>query len=137
MNKVVNVFPPIRAESERIPRKNTKLFAGNVIAMVPVRAGSTRVPQKNTRPFGNTSLLRLKLTLLKKLQGLKEIVVSTDCEVSADIAIQEGVKIQWRNKYYAGSEVTNDVMDGKQSAVWLETLNRIHVQKSIIQWCLK
>jgi len=36
-----------------------------------------------------------------------------------------------------GEEVTNDVMDGKQSAVWLETLNRIHAQKSIIEWCLK
>ena len=36
-----------------------------------------------------------------------------------------------------GEEVTNDIMDGKQSAVWLETLNRIHVQKSIIEWCLK
>ena len=36
-----------------------------------------------------------------------------------------------------GEEVTDDVMDGKKSAVWLETLNRIHVQKSIIQWCLK
>jgi len=36
-----------------------------------------------------------------------------------------------------GEEVTNDVMDGKQSAVWLEALNRIHVQKSIIEWCLK
>ena len=36
-----------------------------------------------------------------------------------------------------GEEVTDEVMDGKQSAVWLETLNRIHVQKSIIQWCLK
>ena len=34
-------------------------------------------------------------------------------------------------------EVTNEVMDGKQSAVWLEALNRVHVQKSIIQWCLK
>ena len=34
-------------------------------------------------------------------------------------------------------EVTNEVMDGKQSVVWLEALNRIHVQKSIIQWCLK
>jgi len=34
-------------------------------------------------------------------------------------------------------EVTNDVMDGKQSAVWLEALNRIHAQKSIIEWCLK
>ena len=36
-----------------------------------------------------------------------------------------------------GEEVTNQVMDGKQSAVWLEALNRIHVQKSIIQWCLE
>ena len=36
-----------------------------------------------------------------------------------------------------GEEVTDEVMDGKQSAVWLETLNRIHVQKSIIQWCLQ
>ena len=36
-----------------------------------------------------------------------------------------------------GEEVTDEVMDGKQSAVWLETLNRIYVQKSIIQWCLK
>ena len=35
-----------------------------------------------------------------------------------------------------GEEVTNEVMDGKQSVVWLSALNRIHVQKSIIQWCL-
>ena len=36
-----------------------------------------------------------------------------------------------------GEEVTNEVMDGKQSVVWLGALNRIHIQKSIIQWCLK
>ena len=36
-----------------------------------------------------------------------------------------------------GEEVTNDIIDGKQSAVWLEALNRIHAQKSIIEWCLK
>ena len=35
-----------------------------------------------------------------------------------------------------GEEVTNEVIDGKQSAVWLEALNKIHVQKSIIEWCL-
>ena len=35
-----------------------------------------------------------------------------------------------------GEEVTNEVMDGKQSVVWLEALNRIHIQKSIIEWCL-
>ena len=36
-----------------------------------------------------------------------------------------------------GKEVSNDVIDGKQSVVWLEALNRIHSQKSIIEWCLK
>ena len=36
-----------------------------------------------------------------------------------------------------GEEVTDEVMDGKQSFVWLEALNRIHIQKSIIQWCLQ
>jgi len=36
-----------------------------------------------------------------------------------------------------GEEVTNEVMDGKQCAVWLGALNRIHAQKSIIEWCLK
>ena len=36
-----------------------------------------------------------------------------------------------------GEEVTKEVMDGKQSVVWLQALNRIHVQKSIIQWCLE
>ena len=35
-----------------------------------------------------------------------------------------------------GEEVTDEVLDGKQSAVWLEAFNRIHVQKSIIEWCL-
>ena len=35
-----------------------------------------------------------------------------------------------------GEEVTNEVMDGKQSTVWIEALNRVHAQKSIIEWCL-
>ena len=36
-----------------------------------------------------------------------------------------------------GLEVTDKVMDGKQSAVWLQALNRVHIQKAIFQWCLK
>ena len=61
----------------------------NVIAMVPVRAGSTRVPNKNIRPFGSTNLLQLKLKLLKEVVGISQIVVSTDCETSADVAFKE------------------------------------------------
>jgi ornithine carbamoyltransferase len=35
-----------------------------------------------------------------------------------------------------GEEVTDEVIDGKQSIVWTQALNRVHVQKSIINWCL-
>ena len=35
-----------------------------------------------------------------------------------------------------GEEVTDDVIDGKQSVVWAQAENRIHAQKSIITWCL-
>jgi ornithine carbamoyltransferase len=36
-----------------------------------------------------------------------------------------------------GEEVTDDVIDGKQSVVWTQALNRVHTQKSIINWCLR
>ena len=35
-----------------------------------------------------------------------------------------------------GEEVTDEVIDGKQSVVWRQALNRVHAQKSIINWCL-
>ena len=35
-----------------------------------------------------------------------------------------------------GEEVTDKIIDGKQSVVWTQALNRVHAQKSIINWCL-
>ena len=35
-----------------------------------------------------------------------------------------------------GSEVSSKVFLGKQSKVWQQALNRVHAQKSIINWCL-
>ena len=35
-----------------------------------------------------------------------------------------------------GEEATDEVVDGRQSVVWTQALNRIHAQKSIISWCL-
>ena len=36
-----------------------------------------------------------------------------------------------------GEEATDEIVDGKQSVVWIQALNRVHAQKSIINWCLK
>jgi ornithine carbamoyltransferase len=37
---------------------------------------------------------------------------------------------------YRGNEVTAEVIDGPQSAVWDEAENRLHAQKAILAWCL-
>ena len=37
---------------------------------------------------------------------------------------------------HRGEEVTDEVMDGPQSAVWDEAENRLHAQKGILYWCL-
>lgn len=37
---------------------------------------------------------------------------------------------------HRGEEVTDEVMDGPQSAVWDEAENRIHAQKSVLLWAL-
>ena len=88
--------------------KKPIILKNNIIAMVPVRAGSTRVPNKNTRKFANTNLLELKLKVLKNVSEINQIIVSTDCDIAAEIAYKQSIKVQWRSKYYAGSEVTND-----------------------------
>ncbi|MBB5533722.1 ornithine carbamoyltransferase [Rhizobium giardinii] len=37
---------------------------------------------------------------------------------------------------HRGEEVTDDVIDGKQSVVFDEAENRLHAQKSVLAWCL-
>ncbi|MCD6220112.1 hypothetical protein J7K43_06995, partial [Candidatus Calescamantes bacterium] len=33
--------------------------------------------------------------------------------------------------------ITDEVLDGKNSVVWEEAENRLHVQKGIILWCME
>jgi ornithine carbamoyltransferase len=36
-----------------------------------------------------------------------------------------------------GEEATDEVVDGKQSVIWKQAENKVHAQKSIMNWCLK
>lgn len=79
-----------------------------VVAIVPVRGGSQRVSHKNSRPFAGSSLLDLKLEVLAGLQGVDEVVVTTDCDKCMAIAREHGVSLHRRDAYFSGSSVTND-----------------------------
>lgn len=79
----------------------------NIVAIVPVRKGSERVKNKNIRKFADTNLLTIKLNSLKKVQGISDIIVSSDCVEMLDIAKSHGVKTHMRENYYASSQCTN------------------------------
>ncbi len=84
------------------------MFKKKIIAVVPTRKGSQRVKDKNTRNFADTSLLELKLNVLKHVKNIDEIIVNTDCEKSIELAKKHGVKFHRREGFYASSDITND-----------------------------
>ena len=77
------------------------------VALIPVRKGSKRVVDKNIRPFGNSSLLEIKINVLKKISTIDEIVVNSDCEKMLGMAKKMGVSTFKREDYYASSTVNN------------------------------
>lgn len=78
-----------------------------ITAIVPVRKGSVRVKNKNLKPFANSTLLEIKISQLKKVPGIDNIIVSSDCEKMLAIASSLGVQTHNRDKYFASSEASN------------------------------
>ena len=76
-------------------------------AIIPVRAGSQRVKNKNIKPFTNTTLLDIKIETLKKVQGIDDIIVSSDSQEMLKIAEEHDVNVHVRDKYFASNEVNN------------------------------
>jgi len=79
----------------------------SIVAVIPVRKGSARVKNKNIKPFAGSSLLKIKIEQIKKLKGLDDIVVSSDCEEMLQVARELSVKTHVRDAYYASSEASN------------------------------
>ena len=80
---------------------------GKLTAIIPVREGSERVKNKNIKPFAGKTLLEIKIESLKRVDGLDDIVVSSDSLLMLDMAKKLGVKTHLREDYYASGKVNN------------------------------
>lgn len=78
-----------------------------ITAVVPVRKGSQRVKNKNFKSFAGSSLLEIKLDVLKGVDIIDDIIVNTDSERALKIADEYGVSRCVREEYYASSECNN------------------------------
>ena len=76
-----------------------------ITAIVPVKGNSSRLPNKNILPFGDSNLLQHKIEQLKQVNGLYEIIVSSDSDEMLAIGEKCGVKAIKRPTRYADESV--------------------------------
>jgi N-acylneuraminate cytidylyltransferase len=79
------------------------------VALVPCRFGSKRVPGKNVRPLAGHPLLAYTLAAAKQSGVFTEIVVSTDSEQIADIALHYGAQVPFLRPVEMAGDLSPDI----------------------------
>ena len=75
------------------------------------------------------------ISLNDKINKTKKIKDFKNFQINSKLMIFAKKDVTFLHCLPRGSEVTNDVFLGKNSEVWLQALNRVHVQKSILLYC--
>ena len=105
-----------------------------VTAIIAVRKGSKRIPEKNIRPFAGTSLLEIKLKQLCRIDGIDEIIVSTDCEKMSKIATSHGAVVFMRDARLASDHVPmNEVYEYLAGLASYEHVMYVHVTSPLLK----
>jgi len=74
------------------------------LAIIPARGGSKRIPRKNIKHFLGKPIISYSIEIAKKSGLFDEIMVSTDNEDIAEIAIKYGAKVP----FYRSTLNSND-----------------------------
>ena len=75
-----------------------------VLAVIPARGGSKRLQRKNVLPLGGIPLVAWSIRAAKQSGVFCDILVSTDDQEIADIAILHGARVPWMRP----AELAND-----------------------------
>jgi CMP-N-acetylneuraminic acid synthetase len=89
------------------------------LAVIPARAGSRRAPGKNVRPLWGKPTLAYTIEAARASGLFARVIVSTDSEATADIAVRWGAEVPFlRAAALAGDET-------QVSAVTVDALERL------------
>jgi ornithine carbamoyltransferase len=75
------------------------------------------------------------ISLNDKVNKVKKIKDFKSFQVNSELMSFAKKNVIFLHCLPRGSEVTDDVFLGKNSKVWIQALNRVHVQKSILLYC--
>jgi pseudaminic acid cytidylyltransferase len=81
------------------------------VCIIPARGNSQRIPRKNLRMFHGQPIISFSIQTARESEVFDEVVVSTDDEEIADVARQYGADVLMRDPALAQNEVgTQEVM---------------------------
>lgn len=95
--------------------------ATQALAVIPARGGSKRIPQKNIRQFLGVPLLARTVALLQHSGVFDRIVVSTDDDEIADVAIRAGAEVPFRRPEELSSDTAATIPVIAHAILTLET----------------
>lgn len=79
------------------------------IALIPARSGSKRLPGKNTKLLNNKPLIYYTIRAAQKTKLFSEIIVSTDSQEIADIAISFGATVPLLRPSEYATDTSTDI----------------------------
>jgi pseudaminic acid cytidylyltransferase len=88
------------------------------IAVIPARGGSKRIPRKNILPFGGKPMLAYAIAAARESGLFEHVVVSTDDDEIADVAMQHGATVPFRRPKELADDQTVTVPVIGHAAQW-------------------
>ena len=86
------------------------MIAGkSVIAVVPARAGSKGLPGKNIRPLCGKPLISWTIEAGLASRYIDDVLVSTDCQATADVALKAGARVPFMRPAVLASDTASSV----------------------------
>lgn len=91
-----------------------------VLYLITARGGSKGVPNKNIRLVGGLPLIAYKIIAAQKSNVDKRIIVSTDSDKIADVAIQYGAEVPFMRPEYLASDTAGSMDVVMHAVQWIE-----------------
>ena len=88
---------------------NKNKFTDECVALIPARGGSKGVPRKNIRSLGGFPLLAYSIAAAFQAKNIGRVVVSTDDEEIAKIAVQYGAEVPFMRPAELAADASGDL----------------------------
>jgi pseudaminic acid cytidylyltransferase len=91
----------------------------NNIAIIPARGGSKRIPRKNIRTFVDKPMIAHSIELALKSDLFKRVIVSTDDDEIAAIALQHGAEVPFARPAELSDDHTGTIEVIQHAIHWI------------------